>query len=401
VDIELLRFRAAVFREIRCFFDERRYLEVDTPVLSPDLIPESCLEVFETRRLLPDWSQKAGEAGPAGREAEPYWLVPSPEIWMKKLIASHRESLYQICKCFRNGESSGRFHSPEFTMLEYYTMDADYLDSLAITEDLFAYLLSRLGACCSSRVKPRKTAGEAVLAPGTPGNRDFCATGGAKTHRRNRLLEDTRNPAVQNIGEQVFMSGAALRPPFQRLSMGEAFGRWAGFDLYEAAASPGGLEAEARRIGLEPPDGLDAGALYDLIFIHAVEPMIPRDQPLAIVDYPAFVPCLAKKSADGKTAERWELYLRGIELANCYSEETDPEEVRRFFASEAAAKGRSALTPHRVDPDYWKLFLPKPGADGREWPFPSCSGVAMGLDRLVMALAGGSTIDGVLPFSMG
>jgi lysyl-tRNA synthetase class 2 len=364
VDIELLRFRAAVFKEIRCFFDERRYLEVDTPALSPDLIPESCLEVFETRRLLPDWNRKAGEAGPAGREAEPYWLVPSPEIWMKKLIASHRESLYQICKCFRNGESSGRFHSPEFTMLEYYTMDADYLDSLAITEDLFAYLLSRLGACRSSRVKPG-------------------------------------NPALQNIGEQVFMAGAALRPPFQRLSMGEAFGRWAGFDLYEAAASPGGLEAEARRIGLEPPGGLDAGALYDLIFIHAVEPMIPRDRPLAIVDYPAFVPCLAKKSADGKTAERWELYLRGIELANCYSEETDPEEVRRFFASEAAAKGKSALTPHRVDPDYWKLFLPKPGADGRKWPFPPCSGVAMGLDRLVMALAGHSTIDGVLPFSMG
>jgi lysyl-tRNA synthetase class 2 len=143
---------------------------------------------------------------------------------------------------------------------------------------------------------------------------------------------------------------------------------------------------------------LDAGALYDLIFIHAVEPAIPRDLPLAIVDYPAFVPCLAKKSAGGKTAERWELYVGGIELANCYSEETGPEEVRRFFDSEAAAKGKTALTPHRVDPDYWKLFLPESG--GRERPFPPCSGVAMGLDRLVMALAGRSTIDGVLPFPM-
>jgi lysyl-tRNA synthetase class 2 len=337
MDIELLRFRAAVFKEIRRFFDERHYLEVDTPVLSPDLIPESCLEVFETRRLPPDRS----------REPEPYWLVPSPEVWMKKLIAGHRESLYQIGKCFRNGESSGRFHSPEFTMLEYYTMEADYLNSLTITEDLFAHLLSRL---------------------------------------------DTA---------QVFMAGAALlHPPFRRVSMGDAFGCWAGFDLYEAAASPGGLEAEARRLGLEPPPGLDSGALYDLIFIHTVEPMIPRDSPLAIVDYPAFVPCLAKKSPGGKTVERWELYVRGIELANCYSEETKPEEVRRFFASESAAKGKTALTPHRVDPDYWKLFLPKPGADGRKQPFPPCSGVAMGLDRLVMALAGRSTIDGALPFPM-
>ena len=128
--------------------------------------------------------------------------------------------------------------------------------------------------------------------------------------------------------------------------------------------------------------------------------MIPRDSPLAIVDYPAFVPCLAKKSAGGKTVERWELYVGGIELANCYSEETKPEEVRRFFASESAVKKKTALTPHRVDPDYWKLFLPKPGAHGRKQPFPPCSGVAMGLDRLVMALAGRSTIDGALPFPM-
>jgi lysyl-tRNA synthetase class 2 len=347
MDIELLRFRARIFREIRRFFDKRRYLEVDTPVLSPDLIPESCLEVFETRRLFPGGS----------REPEPYWLVPSPEIWMKKLIAGHRQSLYQICKCFRNGESSGRFHSPEFTMLEYYTMDADYLDSLAITEDLFAWLLNRL----------------------------------------DRAREPGANPEAR-----VFTApGALLQPPFQRVSMGEAFGRWAGFDLFQAAATPGGLEVEARRLGLDPPPGLDTGALCDLIFVHAVEPAIPRDRPLAIVDYPAFVPCLAKKRAGGKTAERWELYVRGIELANCYSEETGPEEVRRFFASQAAAKRETALTPHRVDPDYWKLFLPKPGAGGRERPFPPCSGVAMGLDRLVMALAGRSTIDGALPFPMG
>jgi lysyl-tRNA synthetase class 2 len=339
MDIELLRFRAAAFREIRRFFDERPYLEVDTPLLAPDLIPESCLEVFETRRLPPDYAE---------RGAEPCWLVPSPEIWMKKLVASHRQSLYQICKCFRNGESSGRFHSPEFTMLEFYTMDTDYRDSLTITENLFSSLLSRL-----------------------------CATEG--------------------FGEET----ALLRPPFQRISMGEAFGRWAGFDLYEAAASPGGLETEARRLGLEPPPGLDAGALYDLVFIHAVEPKLPKNRPLAIVDYPAFVPCLAKKSADRKTVERWELYVQGIELANCYTEETNPEEVRRFFATETAAKQKNAQTPHRVDEDYWKVFLPRRDSKDRERPFPRCSGVAMGLDRLIMALSGRSSIDGTLPFPMG
>jgi lysyl-tRNA synthetase class 2 len=327
MDVELLRLRAGVFHRIRDFFDHRDYLEVDTPLLAPDLIPESCLEVFETRRITPVSSGGA-------LRSQPYWLVPSPEIWMKKLIAKDRQSLYQICKCFRNSESSGFLHSPEFTMLEYYTMNAGYLDSLTITEELFAILM------------------------------------------------------VQKMAE-------ALRPPFLRITVAEAFERWAGFDLYDAAES-GGLEAEARRLGLDPPAGLGTSALYDLIFIHAVEPNLPRDQPVALMDYPAFVPCLARKGRDGKTVERWELYARGVELANCYSEETDAENVRAYFEAEGKIKAATALVPHRLDGDYWKIFLPDP--QGR--PFPSCSGVALGLDRLIMVLTGRSTIDGTLPFPM-
>jgi lysyl-tRNA synthetase class 2 len=88
--------------------------------------------------------------------------------------------------------------------------------------------------------------------------------------------------------------------------------------------------------------------------------------------------------------ERWDRYVRGIELANCYTEETDPGEVRRYFEREGPLKNKTALVPHRIDEDYWQNFL----------NFPPCSGVAMGLDRLVMALAGRSTIDSVLPFPM-
>jgi lysyl-tRNA synthetase class 2 len=329
MDLELLKERAAIIREVRSFFDKKGYLETDTPLLSPDLIPESCLEVFETRRILPDKRYRQ----------EPYWLIPSPEIWMKKLIARHRVNMYQICKCFRNGESSGGSHSPEFTMLEYYTMNADYLDSLKITEELFASLWENRG-----RKKPP--------------------------------------------------------PPFERITIEEAFARWAGFDLYEAAEKEGALEGEARRLGLDPMPGLSAPELYDLIFIHAVEPNLPKDHPAALVDYPAFVPCLAKKTRPpGEQAprltERWELYVKGIELANCYTEETGPEEVRRFFETEAAEKERRALVRHKVDRDYWKNFLPQGN------PFPPCSGVALGLDRLVMVLTERSTIDGVLPFPMG
>jgi len=331
MDLELLRERSRIIKQVRSFFDSRNYLETDTPLLSPDLIPESCLDVFQTLRLSPKGSLTPDK---------PCWLVPSPEIWMKRLIAQHRVNLYQICKCFRNGESSGRWHSPEFTMLEYYTMQADYMDSLKLTEELFAFFLGE---------------------------------------------------GYKNGNES-----AELSPPFIKITMEEAFSRWAGFDLYKAAESPSAMEKETRKLGLCPPPGLSVPELYDLIFIHAVEPNLKLERPVAIIDYPAFVPCLAKKVSGGKTrgktVERWELYVRGIELANCYSEETSAKEVRAFFESEKAAKEKNALVPHKVDDDYWKLFSSK------EKPFPECSGAAMGLDRLIMVLTGRKTIDGVLPF---
>jgi lysyl-tRNA synthetase class 2 len=316
MDIEMLRERARIIRQARSFFDSKDYLELDTPLLSPDLIPESCLEVFETKRVTPNGS------------STPYWLIPSPEIWMKKIIAQHRVNVYQVCKCFRNGESSGFLHSSEFTMLEYYTMNADYMDSLALTEELFRNLAGNV-------------------------NSPLCL-------------------------------------PFERMTVAGAFSRYAGFDLFAAAETPDGLENEARRLGLDPAQGQSIGALYDLIFIHTVEPNLKQNRVIALLDYPAFVSTLAKKSTNGKTVERWELYFNGIELANCYSEETDSRRVRDFFESEAETKERQAFVNHKVDHNYWKIFE-KPG-------FPVCSGVALGLDRLIMAICSLSSIDSVLPF---
>jgi lysyl-tRNA synthetase class 2 len=350
MDLAQLEVRARIIREIRAFFDEKNYLETDTPLLSPDLIPESCLEVFQTELARPRGSRAAGQK---------LYLVPSPEIWMKKLIARHRVNMYQICKCFRNGEQEGRLHNPEFTMLEYYTMDADYLDSLSLTEELFSRLLETFG-------------GPAGLS----------------------------SPAGLSGLSESGPAGGGLAPPFLRITVEEAFRRWAGFPLAETAA--GGkpaLEAEARRLGLEPLPGLGIPALYDLIFIHAVECKLPKDRPVALMDYPAFVPCLAREKtgpAGNASRERWELYINGIELANCYSEETDPEKVRDFFARETAEKEQSALVQHKVDRDYWKIFAL---ANGKT--FPRCSGTAMGLDRLIMALTGTSSIDSVIPFSIG
>jgi len=319
MDLSLLQKRAAIIKQVRSFFDNKNYLELDTPLLSCDLIPESCLEVFQTERIFPLGSKK---------ENRPLWLIPSPEIFMKKIIAQHNVNVYQICKCFRNGESCGALHNSEFTMLEYYTMNANYMDSLALTEELFSHL--------------------------------------------------AKNSAITVTN-------------FERITVSEAFAKWAGFDLFAAAKEgSSAMEEQARKLELEPMPDMTVHQLYDLIFIHAVEPQLKTEKPIALLDYPAFVPCLAKNSPNGQTAERWELYCNGIELANCYSEENDPQAVKEFFISEEAEKNKTAVVKHNVDNDYWKIFE----------KFPRCSGVAIGLDRLIMALTGKTTIDGVLPFTV-
>jgi len=317
MDLDMLQKRASIIKQTRSFFDKKNYLEFDTPLLSGDLIPESCLEVFQTERIFPRGSKK---------ENRPLWLIPSPEIWMKKIIARHNVNVYQICKCFRNGESCGHLHNSEFTMLEYYTMKANYMDSLTLTEELFSHLA-----------------------------KDSAIT----------------------VGN------------FERITVADAFAKWAGFDLFAAAEEGSAtMEIQARKLGLDPMPGMTIHQLYDLIFIHAVEPQIKSQNPVALLDYPAFVPCLAKKSPNGRTVERWELYCNGIELANCYSEENNPQAVKDFFISEEAEKNRTAIVKHNVDHDYWKIFK----------TFPRCSGVAIGLDRLIMSLTGKTSIDGVLPF---
>jgi lysyl-tRNA synthetase class 2 len=320
MDIEQLKLRAHIQHDIRAFFNSHGYLELDTPALSASLIPETCLEVFETT-----WYTPHGEK-------QPLFMVPSPEIYMKQVIAQHKVSVFQLSKCYRNFESSGHIHSPEFTMLEYYTMNADYRDSARITEEFFTAL---------------------------------------------------------NV--PVFM-----KPPFLRLTMDDAFAEYAGFRLSEAG-SAAELAEEARRLGITESIGhpFDTWAwddLYELVLVHAVEPALPRDKAVLLMDYPAAVPCLAKdiptKSGSAQWKERWELYCGGIELANCYSEETDARKVKAYFDREGALKSKLAKIPHAIKQDYWKIFE----------DFPECSGVALGVDRLIALMCGVRSIEGVLPF---
>lgn len=349
MDIETLRFRATCLSGTRSFLEQHGYLEVDTPALAPALIPETCLEVFRTEYLLP--FQNGAEA------IRPLYLTPSPEVYIKPLLAAHRVSLFQLSKCYRNVESVGRIHSPEFTMLEFYTVDADYRASMTITENLIRYLAELLFTAKSESGKA-------------------------------------------GAGNSIADKPDWLIAPFERMRMDEAFSSFAGFSL-ALCPERADLAREAARLELGTQAELETWAwddLYELILVHCVEPALVGRGAVFITDYPAAVPCLAalrseqRTQPDGSvvgwnTRERWELYIRGVELANCYTELADSKAVEDTIACENEIKQREARVSHPAVEGFGAACS----------SLPPCSGVAMGFDRLVMLLAGKSTLDSVLP----
>ncbi len=322
-----MRLRACINREIRSFLNARGYLEVQTPVLAPHLIPESHLEVFATEQIAPDGA------------AQPRYLVPSPEVWHKQLLGSGYGSIFEIARCFRNGEQRGAHHNNEFTMLEYYSVDADHLDSIEVTEGLLEHLLGRL------------------------------------------------QRELQQYGQSAERL-QKLQPPFARMSVREAVLQYSGIDLDRHQQSSELAEAAAR-IGIRAAAGDSWERVFNHILVDRVEPELPDQRPLVLIDYPAQVRTLAAPADNPRYSRRWELYAGGVELANCYAEERSAQRVQRFFAAEAEAK-RGCRVPHSVDWNYWRWFGPQ---------FPRCSGVALGVDRLVMLLTGESNMSGVILFA--
>lgn len=309
--------RSRLYRSIRSFLDGRSYTEVDTPTLSPDLIPEPTIENFATRFE----NEFVGSAE--------LYLIPSPEVFMKRLIAQGMGSIYQFSHCFRNSEQIGRHHNPEFSMLEYYTVGADEQDSIGITEELLA----------------------------------TCSLPSCPDH---------------------------LLPPFAHMTVAEAMWRYAKVDL-DKNQSQQRLASEARRLGLtlgsEPESWEET---FNRIFLTFVEPNLPQEKPLVLDRYPAQIDCLAKR--DGKYRRRWELYAGGVEVANCYDEERDTETIRSYYHKEYARLVQMRAERQAVIPDIDLAFA------SLFETFPQCSGVAMGMDRLLMLQMGKTDLEGVILF---
>jgi lysyl-tRNA synthetase class 2 len=304
---------------IREFFSAEGFEEVDTPALSPFLIPEPAIEVFRTELI-------------TSGEPVPLWLAPSPELWMKRLLARGSGDIFQVSRSFRNGDFESPVHNPEFSLLEWYRVGAGYLDAIEVTERMFERLL-------------------AVLGTETP----------------------TRH----------------LSPPFLRMTMEEAFAAHAGITLSACQDVPS-LRAAAAARGIPIPTDCTWEQAFHLVFLTLVEPRLPIQQPVVILDYPALIPTTARRRHGTPWAERWELYVGGVEIANCYTEETDRDALRALLQEEEVRK-RWCRVPHAIDRGLADVFPPG---------FPACSGTALGLDRLEMAFNGEKSLQGVIFFPL-
>lgn len=290
-----LQLRAAIVQEIRNYFISSDYLEVETPHRIPAPAPESHID-----------------AEPSGD----WYLHPSPELCMKRLLAAGYGRIFQICRCFRSHER-GRRHLPELTMLEWYTAGHDYRDVMDQCETLIGRLQRQIG------------------------------DSGAISYQGRRI---------------------DLQTPWDRMTVAEAFERYASISMWQALADN----------------------RFDEVLGLKIEPRLGGSRPVFLFDYPAQCGSLARLKPDNpRLAERFELYIGGLELCNAYSELTDAVEQRRRFAR---ARTQRNLVGKRSYP-MPELFLQQLSH------MPPAAGNALGIDRLVMLFADAADIDAVVAFT--
>ncbi len=290
-----LERRAKIFELTRTFFKEQGFLEVDTPIRSQEIAPESEIEPFHN---------------------EGWFLSTSPELYMKRLLAAGYDKLFQICHCFRKGEQ-GKHHNPEFTMLEWYRRGADYTQMISDTEQLIKSIARGLGT-------------------------------GTTIKYQNQPI---------NLGT-----------PWIRVTVRDAFTSAAGWD----------------------PVTEPLAAKFDVDLVTKVIPGFDKSRPTVLLDYPAPMASLARlKQDDPRVAERAEVFIAGLELANAYSELTDAREQKKRFENEAKIIAREK----RRETPLPQKFL------GAMTHLPDCGGIALGMDRLVMLFCDADSVAEVNAFT--
>jgi lysyl-tRNA synthetase class 2 len=274
--------------------------------------------------------------GPDG-ERRPLFLRTSPEFSCKKLLAAGEPRLVEFARVWRNRER-GPLHHPEFTLVEWYRAAESY---------------DAVMADCSALLS---------IAALTAGARSFSF--------RGRTVDPFAEP--------------------ERLTVAEAFARHAGIDLLELLTGdpppPEAFAREASNADIRVAEDDTWSDIFSRVLVERIEPQLGQGRPTILHEYPVTEAALARPAADTRVAERFELYACGVELANGFGELTDPEEQRRRFLAEMDEKERVYGERYPIDEDFLAALASMPAA----------SGVALGLDRLVMLATGAPRIEHVL-----
>ncbi len=322
----VLLARGRITTALRAWFAGNDFVEVETGALAVSPGNETHLHGFATSLMAPDGT------------ASPLYLRTSPEFACKKLLAAGERRIVEFAKVFRNRER-GALHVPEFTLVEWYRVGEPYT---ALMADCAAILKAAAQAAGTWHFSFRGRSADAYAAP-------------------------------------------------ERLSVAEAFGRYAGIDLLATLdAGEGDRVALARAAiaaGIRIADDDTWGDIFSRVLVERIEQRLGIGRATILDEYPAMQAALARpSSADPRVAERFELYVCGVELANGFAELTDAAEQRRRLEREMAEKERRYGERYPLDEDFLAALA----------QMPEASGIALGLDRLVMLATGASRIDQVL-----
>lgn len=307
-----------VVKTIEQYLDSHGYLKLDLPVLSPALIPESYLEIFETEFRYMDQREKL-------------YLTPSPELFIKRLLTEGVGDCYYLGKSFRNSEPNSPKHVPEFTMLEMYKVGRDY-----------------------------KYMAQEVLS----------------------MLRSI-SQALYGKNEIIYSGKTISLESWEEFTIAEVFEKYADI-LAEELFDTEKFMNKAQEKGYVI-DGFSYEDLWSQIYAQEIEPHLGTNgKPTVLFDYPVVFAALSTPNKDGKTAQRFEFYIEGVELGNCYSELTDAHLQDIRLKEEYEARKKSGKIDHPVDTGF---------VDALKKGMPASTGIAIGVDRLGMVMTDTQDID--------
>lgn len=342
--------REKILKAIRGYFEKEKFFEAETPIMVPWVILESTLAHFQT-----DYSDFKGQK-------KPMYLTTSPEASLKKLLSAGIGDCFEITKSLRNYEAGFRDHNSEFTILEWYRVGVTYERIMTDCENLVLSIFNDLKETKNSKLKVQ-----------------------------NQNSKIKTNILIYQ-GREI-----NLTPPWKRISVKDAWEKYTGGNFEEITGK--GTEIYpiekirevSQRKGYEVKEEYNWEEIFNQIFLNEIEPKLCEDgQPFILFDYPTPLSALAKvKKEDERFAERFEFYIGGLELGDCYSELTDYEEQKKRYETEAKAIDEKGKIAEKPDTDFLEAL--KSG-------LPECSGIAVGVDRLAMLFTDAKAIEEVIFF---